>query len=399
MWTQGLSLRGLFHIFFVTLRPMKKSIMILAALLFAPGLVMAQDAAEYINNKVNNFKNIQNSVDQIRVQARIPLIEYKYVEYNASSEPKLERTGMFGYVSANKPGGKTPVFQAASLSKVIFAYVVLRMYDRGEIDLDKPLYNYTDIDRFIDKDKAKRLTARLVLMHRTGLEEWAASPSSDEWPASKIHFIFPVDSIFDYSGEGYAFLQRAVEKIKGKSIQEIAKEEVFDKYDMPNSSYEWMPQFDTMAVASFNREGENRGVRRFPRQNVAYTLLTNAHDYSNFLKVLLNGTGLKRKTYKMMITPCSGLATQYPPKIREIDKKGTIAWGLGIGTEKTKNHGTILWHWGDNGNSKALFIIIPNERKTFVYFANSACGHDIVNQMTKLFFNDTFDIERWINEE
>lgn len=378
---------------------MKKSIiMILAALLLAPVLLGAQDVTGDISN-VDNAFNLNGRVNQIREQAKIPLINYSYAKYGKSLRPLVSKNGVVGTMSAIKPGGNTPVFQAASLSKVIFAYVVLRMYDRGEIDLDKPLYNYTDIERFIDKDKAKKLTARLVLEHHTGLEEWAESPSSDAWPTSKIHFIFPVDSIFDYSGEGYAFLQRAIEKIKGKSIQEIAKEEVFDKFDMPNTSYGWLPQYDTMAVASFNREGENRGVRIFPRQNVAYTLLTNAHDYSNFLRVLLDGTGLKRKTYKMMITPCSGLATQYPPKIREIDKNGTIAWGLGIGTEKTKNHGTILWHWGDNGNSKALFIIIPKEGKTFVYFANSACGHDIVNQMTKLFFNDTFDIERWINEE
>ena len=376
----------------------KPIIMILAALLFAPALLGAQGTTGNISNVDKTF-NLNERVNQIREQAKIPLINYSYAKYGRSGRPLVSKNGVVGNMSATKPGGSTPVFQAASLSKVIFAYVVLRMYDRGEIDLDKPLYNYTDIDRFIDNDKAKKLTARLVLMHRTGLEEWAADPSSDEWPDSRIHFIFPVDSIFDYSGEGYAFLQRAVEKIKGKSIQEIAKEEVFGKFDMPNTSYGWLPQYDTMAVASFNREGENRGVRKFPRQNVAYTLLTNAHDYSNFLRVLLDGTGLKRKTYKMMIAPCSGLATQYPPKIREIDKKGTIAWGLGIGTERTLRHGTILWHWGDNGNSKALFIIIPKEKKTFIYFANSACGHDIVNQMTKLFLDDTFDIAQWINEE
>jgi len=226
----------------------KPIIMILAALLFAPALLGAQDTNGNISNVDNTF-NLNERVNQIREQAKIPLINYSYVKYGRSGRPLVSKSGVVGNMSATKPGGSTPVFQAASLSKVIFAYVVLRMYDRGEIDLDKPLYNYTDIDRFIDNDKAKKLTARLVLMHRTGLEEWAESPSSDEWPASRIHFIFPVDSIFDYSGEGYAFLQRAVEKIKGKSIQEIAKEEVFDKFDMPNTSYGWLPQYDTMAAA------------------------------------------------------------------------------------------------------------------------------------------------------
>ena len=99
---------------------------------------------------------------------------------------------------------KEAVFQAASLSKVVFAYIVLKMYDKGEIDIDCPLHVYTDIDRFVDKDMAKKLTARLILMHRSGIDDWAASPSSDAWPTAPIKFTFPVDSIFGYSGEGYA---------------------------------------------------------------------------------------------------------------------------------------------------------------------------------------------------
>lgn len=330
-------------------------------------------------------------LSEIIKKAGIPLIQVKYVAPHDSIYCQV----------GEMPCEKQAVFQAASLSKVVFAYIVLKMYDRGEIDLDKPLCEYTDIERFKDKKMAKKLTARIILMHRSGIDDWSEDPSSDKWPTSQIDFLFPVDSIFGYSGEAYSFLQRAVEKIKGKGIQAIAKEEVFDRFNMPNSSYEWLPQYSEIATATYNRKGECRGVRQFPRANVAYTLRTCAEDYSNFLRVIMNGEGLKKSTHKMMITPCSGPASQFPPKIRTVDKKKTIEWGLGIATEKTKKHGTILWHWGDNGSSKALFIIIPKEKKTLVYFANSACGHDIINEITSLFLNEPqpFDIERWINEE
>jgi len=119
------------------------------------------------------------------------------------------------------------VFQAASLSKPVFAYIVMKMAHRGEIDLDEPLVNYTDAGRFENRDYASKLTARIVLSHKSGLPNWAVSPSSSEWPDSKIAFKFRPDSAFSYSGEAFAFLQRAVENIKGRGLEEIAKEEGF----------------------------------------------------------------------------------------------------------------------------------------------------------------------------
>ena len=344
----------------------------------------------------------------------IPMIQVKYTAPGDSvycqvgvtpwstEKPVAIDSTEFSYRETGKADyEKEAVFQAASLSKVVFAYTVLKMYDKGEIDIDRPLYEYTDIDRFVDKDMAKKLTARLILMHRSGIDDWAASPSSDAWPTAPINFTFPVDSIFGYSGEGYAFLQRAVEAIKGKDIQSIAKEYVFEPLDMPLSSYEWIPEFEGITTASVKRNGESQGVRQFPRQNVAYTLRTNAIDYTKFLQAIMNGTGLKPQTHALMITPCSGPATQFPPKVRPIDEKQTIFWGLGIGIEENPHYGRVLWHWGDNGNTKALFIILPAQKKTLVYFANSGAGHEIANRVLNLFLGDKtpFDIEDWINQE
>ena len=380
------------------------------------------------NNKEKAMEQRQSALEDslltIIREANIPMIQLKYTEPSDSvycqvgvtpwstEEPvAIDSAAVgseewnklkFSWKETGKPDyEKEAVFQAASLSKVVFAYIVLKMYDNGEIDIDRPLYEYTDIDRFVDKDMAKKLTARLILMHRSGIDDWAASPSSDEWPTSPIKFTFPVDSIFGYSGEGYAFLQRAVEAIKGKDIQSIAKEYVFEPLDMPLSSYEWIPEFEGITTASVRRNGESQGVRQFPRQNVAYTLRTNAIDYTKFLKAILNGTGLKPQTHALMITPCSGPATQFPPKVRPIDEKKSIFWGLGIGIEENPHYGRVLWHWGDNGNTKALFVILPAQKKTVIYFANSGAGHEIANQVLNLFLGDKtpFDIEDWINQE
>ena len=381
----------------------------LKKVLYIAGMVLAAAAITF---RLAGCKDKEKAMEQRQAayedsllaiirEANIPMIQVKYTDPGDSIYCQVGVTPWSSDETGKADYEKEAIFQAASLSKVVFAYIVMKMYDKGEIDIDRPLYEYTDIDRFVDKDMAKKLTARLILMHRSGIDDWAASPSSDEWPTAPIKFTFPVDSIFGYSGEGYAFLQRAVEAIKGKDIQQIAKEYVFEPLDMPLSAYEWIPEFEGITTASVKRNGESQGVRQFPRQNVAYTLRTCANDYSNFIRAIMEGKGLSQKSHALMITPCSGPATQFPPKVRPVDEKNSIFWGLGIGIDEDKHYGRVLWHWGDNGNTKALFIIIPSQKKTLVYFANSGAGHDITNKVLSLFLKDsnTLDIQDWIQQE
>lgn len=350
--------------------------------------------------KQNEF--YKQELVKIISEAKIPLIQLEYISPDSKFAAQVENPAFYDSlkIAAGEPATPQPaIFQAASLSKVVFSYIVMKMVERGEIDLDTPLYNYTNIDRFEDKEQAQKITARIVLNHRTGLPNWATGPSSDAWPTSTITFKFATDSCFGYSGEGMAFLQRAVETIKGKNIDAIAKEEVFEPLGMKYTSYSWLPIYDSLAVDGYNKSCENRGKGRHPRANVGYTLRTCAADYSAFIQALLNGTGLKPETAQLMFEANSGTALRYSDNNRECDKQ--IAWAMGIGTENNAKHGKILWHWGDNGSFKALFLIIPSEQKTLVYFTNSAYGHDIIDSITALFLEDEtpLTISAWINSK
>ena len=294
-----------------------------------------------------------------------------------------------------QPIDEQTIFQAASLSKPVFAYIVMRMVDRGEIDLDTPIALYTDIDRFDDKEMALKLTPRIVLSHQTGLPNWAAGPSSDEWPTSRITFKYPADSCFAYSGEGYAFLQRAVEAIQGEPLDEIARREVFEPFDMPTTSYAWLPAYDSMAVVGFNRAGENRGQGRHPRANCAYTLRTNAIEYAHFVKRgLLEGEGLSEASHKEMFTP-QVHAQRYADEPRACDS--SVFWCLGFGAvEEPEECGDYYWHWGDNGNFKALWLLHPATKEGFVYFTNRTTGHDLLDPFLKDLTGDDLPLNDWI---
>ena len=61
------------------------------------------------------------------------------------------------------------IFEAASLSKPVFASAVLRLAAEKGLDLDRPL---DQIVPLASDPRAKRITARHVLRHSSGLQNW-----------------------------------------------------------------------------------------------------------------------------------------------------------------------------------------------------------------------------------
>jgi CubicO group peptidase (beta-lactamase class C family) len=342
----------------------------------------------------SNGIDSKERIKDIASQAGIPLIQIAYSEgkdlyqYEISTIDSIKSRDDF-----------STVFQAASLSKPLFAYIVMKMVSLGEIDLDEPLTSYADAGRFENSEFASRLTARVVLSHKSGLPNWTLSPSSSEWPSSKITFKFRPDSAFTYSGEAYAYLQRAVENIRGMGLEEIAREEVFEPLGMHSTSYIWLDSYDSLATSGYTREGVNRGAGSFPRANSAYTLRTTANDYMKFLMALREGKFLGEKERDAIFAPVVN-AVRYPDRERECDKN--IFWGLGIGIEKNGELGNLAFHWGDNGNFKAFFIIAPKSKdqpqKILVYFTNSATGHNIIDKITTHFLGnkEPLSVHDWV---
>lgn len=265
------------------------------------------------------------------------------------------------------------VFEAASLSKCVFSYIVMRLYDRGMIDLDKPLMDYIgSYDHFDPNDpRYAKITARMVLRHTTGLPNWGRGKYAE--------LIFTPDSTFSYSGEGFQYLQHVVEKLVQKPLNDIAQQEVFTPLGMTNSSYEWTAKFDTMAAFGNSPDA----VNNHKKQMAAASLLTCAHDYAIFLQALIAGKGLKPETQKMMLSTSSN-ADWFHETI-DANVKKHISWGLGVGLQESET-GKWLWHWGDNGDFKAFYIANPEKKEILVYFIYSRWGLHVTTDILNTFF-------------
>jgi len=264
------------------------------------------------------------------------------------------------------------IFEAASLSKCVFAYAVLRLYDKGIISLDTPLIRYTGpYERFDPSDpRYDRITARMVLRHTTGLPNWG----DDRF----ARLIFTPDSTYSYSGEGFQYLQRAVEKLTQKSLNEVAQEQVFTPLGMTNSSYTWTDKFDTLSAFGNSPDAIN-GHRS---QRAAASLLSCARDYAIFLQAIMAGTGLKPATHRMMLEKASA---GYWFNHRTTEASKHIWWGLGMGLQENET-GRWAWQWGDNGDFKGFCIVHPVKKEALVYFTHSNWGLHITRDILNAFF-------------
>ncbi|MGI4869928.1 MAG: serine hydrolase domain-containing protein [Janthinobacterium lividum] len=293
-------------------------------------------------------------------------------------------TGYLGVCEAGTARHVTAatVFEAASLGKEVLAYVALRLHERGVLDLDKPLLTYADYPRLRGQPGAARITARLALAHTTGLPNWSQNPTKPGWETSALALSYAPDSCWNYSGEGYTLLQKTLEHLTGKPLEQLAREEVFKPLGMKHSSFQWQPAFAAVASAGHDAAGHPVPIDHFGAPNAGFSLYTTAPDYNRFLQALRTGQGLKPATARLLQTTAS-LANRCGQPTTEADAH--IDWACGVGLAFT-SQGLAQWQWGDNTTFKNFFMTLPDRQESLLVFTNSANGDQLTAELLRLFF-------------
>jgi CubicO group peptidase (beta-lactamase class C family) len=264
------------------------------------------------------------------------------------------------------------IFDAASLSKPVFAYAVLQLVDAGALSLDARLATHVP-DYVSDDPRAGGITVRNVLSHTTGLPNWR----NNDHP---LKTYFPPGERFSYSGEGFVWLQRVVETISGESIGALMQRLVFDPLMMRNSSYAWRQAFDANYADPHDAALSPATKVKRAAANTAYSLQTTGTDYARFMQAVLSGARLEPATARRWLHPQVSVKWHrsqcLSPRVPEADQH--VDWGLGWGLE---SDGASFFHWGDNAGFKAFAIGSVALRSAAVVFANGDNGMSIMPEL------------------
>ena len=343
-----------------------------------------------LNNAV--VTRLEQAIPHLMTEADIPGLSIAVIR-----DSKVIWTRGFGVTNSETKArvNDNTVFEAASLTKPVFAYAVLKLVDNGKLDLDTPLVKYLPGRYDVGDDpRLDQMTARHVLSHTTGFPNWR--PRGDK----TLKMYFSPGNRFSYSGEGFVYLSKVVEQITGESQQAFIKRTVFDPLDMKSSDLVWRNDYESLKTFTHDWVGGVSGRGKPDKPNAAASLHTTANDYAKFVIAMLTGTGLKPATTHLMLTPQASVTLAGAFNLNTPDAKlsPTVSWGLGWGLETTQD-GIAFWHWGDNGDTKAFVLAVPKQKTGLVMFANSANGLSIINELVGSVMGNDHPALAWLHEE
>jgi CubicO group peptidase (beta-lactamase class C family) len=307
-------------------------------------------------------KRLNEQIPAVLKAGRVPGLSIALIE---DCQVTWERG--FGVRSAEigSPVTTETVFEAASLTKPLFAYLALLAVDSRLLELDVPLVTYLDretiemevIQHPLDtegfrRDWFERITARHVLSHSSGM------PHGER--GVPFPLFFEPGFKFKYSATGYYFLQLVIERLKGEPLERIAESELFRPLSMGRSSLVWLERFRSDAADGHDVRGSPQAIREYRRAHAAASMYTTAGDYAHFVTACLEGEGLTESSKREMYSP-------------QIPIQGNDFWGLGFGIQRDEA-GDALWQWGDYGIYRNFVIAYPDHGAAVVYLSNSHHG-------------------------
>ncbi|HEX7574009.1 MAG TPA: serine hydrolase [Bacteroidota bacterium] len=282
-------------------------------------------------------------------------------------------------VRRHSPVTRETLFEAASMTKPVFAYTVMKLVEHGKIDLDRPLTEYLKDRALPDQPSRSLITARMVLSHTAGFPNWRKGEEERDGP---LPVIYRPGSRFSYSGEGIFYLQRVVEKITGEPIAALAKRTLFDPMGLSRTSYVWTGRLDSVLAAGHGADGNFLMKTKYTHANAAYTLYTTPGEYAAFLVEILKTDrsapySLSKKSVGAMLKHHVTVDARAPVGRPAAAKGLEVYWGLGWSINTT-GEGDIVHHSGANRSGFRCFSqFSPGRGSGIVIMTNGVRGDDL----------------------
>jgi CubicO group peptidase (beta-lactamase class C family) len=287
------------------------------------------------------------------------------------------------------------VMTAASLTKSAFATVIMRLVQRGALNLDTPIEQYLgkplgDFASYADlkgDPRTAKLTLRILLDHTAGFANFRGLEGD-----RKLRIHYDPGTHYAYSGEGINLAQFVVEKVTGMSATQLMQEELYGPLRMSRTSMIWLPRFESDFANGYDEYGRSLGPERRTSPNAAGSMQTTPRDYANFLSALMLGQVLSSAARAKMLSPQIHIhsAHQFPSLNTDTTTAYDpieLSYGVGWGLYKSP-YGPAFFKEGHDEGWRNLALCFLNGDGMLV-MTNSSNGEGIFKPLVEALLGET----------
>jgi len=273
-----------------------------------------------------------------------------------------------------------------SISKPITAWGVMKLVERGKVDLDKPAVEYIHNWKFPEsKFSEEEITVRNLLNHSSGLplgtigviyDPEEEIPSLRDKLSDQAVLDREPGRSFTYSNTGFNVLELLIENVTGRGFSEYMEEEIFLPLGMEKSSFTWSEGFDPPVPFGYDLRGNPIPVYVYP-DKASGGLFSTAEDIATFISAgmtdfrgrsdgVLSPESIE-KIYSPSIKPTGFLGIGFDHYglghlVEDLNDKRAVAHG-GQGTG-WMTHFHAVPETGDG------IVILTNSQRSWPFFAN-----------------------------
>ena len=276
-----------------------------------------------------------------------------------------------GKILNDQPTSVNSIFNTASLTKSVTAYLAMSLIEHGQLKLDERLDAYWIDPDLAGDERVKLLTPHIILSHQTGFDNW-------RWmnEEKKLRFNSDPGTKVTYSGEGYEYLRKALEKKFKKSFEELVEVYVFSPMGMEDSYLGWSEEIPvTRYAGEFKNPQEPYEITK-DGPSAADDLNTTAEDLIRFCKhVLLRAQD-------------AGYARYFAP---QVEARAGIQFSYGwVRFDGLPNGEYALFSAGGDSGVSAMMCILPKSNRAIVLASNGE-NRGLVTNLMRIALGNTGD--------
>jgi CubicO group peptidase (beta-lactamase class C family) len=297
-------------------------------------------------------------------------------------------------VEAHVPATTETLFQAASVTKILTAALVMREVERGRLSLDAPVNDSLPPERQVRdaSDAPVPVTLRQLLSHSSGIPPSIAGIQEDpnEPPRALDDFLAhglrtsrPPGEKLMYANDAFALAGWLAARAEAESFDALARSALFEPLEMSHSTFAPPKDAGPALAAAYGGTGPFMGKSRVPHQTIsaaapAGALITTASDLARLGLALLHGGELDgaRVLAPESVAEMMRMQARAHPRLPE-------GFGLGFGVREVPGRKVVWWDGGLAGVAARL-ALLPEHGVGVAILSNLANNAPVSTAATRI---------------